>query len=349
MRPSHRAVRLFTSVVAMALLPVVAVAQSPSITAVTPELIAAAKKEGQVTFYSSEDLQSVSQIAKSFEAQYPGIKVDVQRSGGERTYQRVMQEYSSNIHNVDFVSSSNRNHLVMWKRAGWLAPFVTEEMNAFPVEQWDPEGTYFSSSGTLCVISYNTKQLKLEDTPKSFADLLDPKWKGKMVKAHPGYSGLILGCTYLVAEKLGWDYLQKLGQQDVMQTQSALDPPRKVVAGERMVGVDGGENSVFALQEAGEPIGLVYPAEGTPGAAAAAGIMKDAPHPNAARLFAAYFFGKNAQQTLSDGGYRVFHPGVTLKAGRKPLNTIKTWFADPTKIDAATEEIKKKYAEDFGT
>jgi iron(III) transport system substrate-binding protein len=342
----HQAIRLFVGTAVIALLPSVAQAQNVT---VTPELIEAAKKEGLVAFYSTEDLQSVTQIAQSFEARYPGIKVQIQRSGGERTYQRVMEEYASNIHNVDFVSSSNRNHLLLWKKAGWLTPFITEEMKAFPADQRDPDGTYLSSSGSLCVISYNTKLLKPEDAPKSYADLLDPKWKGKLVKGHPGYSGLILGCTYFLAEKLGWDYLKKLGQQGVMQTQSAIDPPRKVVAGERQVAVDSGENTVFGLQDAGEPIGLIYPLEGTPGTAAAAGIMKDAPHPNAARLFAAHFFGQGSQQALSDHGYRVFHPGVTLKAGRKPLSEINTWFADPTKLDKATEEIKAKYAEYFGT
>jgi iron(III) transport system substrate-binding protein len=316
---------------------------------ITPEMIAAAKKEGQVVFYASEELEVVSKIAKEFEALYPGITVQIQRSGGERTYQRVMQEYASNVKAVDYVTSSNRNHLVLWKKDGMLAPFMTDDMLRFPAEQRDPDGTFISTSGGLCAFSYNTKLVKAEDAPKSFADLLDPKWKGKMVKAHPGYSGLILACTYLVSQKLGWDYLKKLGQQNVMQVQSAIDPPRKVVAGERLIGVDGSENSVFGLQDQGEPIGLIYPSDGTPAGFGAGGVMKDAPHPNAARLFAAHFLGKSAQQQLSDRGYRVYNPDVTLKAGRKPLSEIKIWLADPSDLDKATEQLKAKYAEYFGT
>lgn len=260
-----------------------------------------------------------------------------------------MQEYASNIKAVDVVTSSNRNHLVLWKKDGMLAPFMTEEMLRFPADQRDPDGTFLSSSGGLCAISYNTKLVKPEEAPKSFADLLDPKWKGKMVKAHPGYSGLILACTYLMSQRLGWDYLKKLGQQNVMQVQSAIDPPRKVVAGERQIGIDGSENSVFGLQDQGEPIGLVYPNEGTPAGAAAGGVMKEAPHPNAARLFAAFYFSKVPQQALSDRGYRVFNPDVKLKPGRTPLSEIKTWFADPADLDKATKELKAKYAEYFGT
>jgi iron(III) transport system substrate-binding protein len=323
-------------------------AQSVTPASITPDMIAAAKKEGQVVFYASEDLEAVSLIAKSFEALYPGVKVQIERSGGERTYQRVMQEYASNVKVVDVVTSSNRNHLVIWKKEGMMTPFMTAEMLTYPAEQRDPDGNFISSSGGLCAISYNTKLVTADQAPKSLADLLDPKWKGKMVKAHPGYSGLVLACTYLMSQKLGWDYLKKLGQQNVMQVQSSLDPPRKVAVGERQIGVDGSENSVFALRDKGESIDLIYPSEGTPAAAAAGGVLKEAPHPNAARLFAAFLFSRDSQQVISDHGYRVFHPGVTLKPGRKPLSEIKTWFADPTELDKATDEVKAKYAEYFG-
>src|SRR5450830_1134797 len=78
---------------------------------------------------------------------------------------------------------------------------------------------------TLCawleVIGYNTNLVKPEDAPKSYADLLNPKWQSKIVKGHPAYSGAILTNTYLWVRDLGWPYLEKLAQQKVMQVQSA--------------------------------------------------------------------------------------------------------------------------------
>jgi iron(III) transport system substrate-binding protein len=68
--------------------------------------------------------------------------------------------------------------------------------------------------------------VKPEDAPKSFADLLDPRWQGKIVKGHPDYSGTILTATFQLARDLGWSYFEKLAQQNVMQVQSALDPTR---------------------------------------------------------------------------------------------------------------------------
>ena len=142
----------------------------------------------------------------------------------------------------------------------------------------------------LSVIGYNTNLVKPEDAPKSFADLLDPKWKGKMVKAHPGYSGTIMTATQQLARDLGWAYLEKLAQQNVMQVQSASDPPKKIALGERAIQADGNEYNLLRSRKPGQPVEPVYAAEGTPLIVGPNGIFKNAPNPNAARLFQNWCF-----------------------------------------------------------
>ena len=172
------------------------VAAAPAAEPVTPALIEAATKEGKVVWYTSIDLAVSEKIAKSFEAKYPGIAVRVERSGAERVFQRIGQEYSSNIHAVDVVNSSDAAHFVAWKRDGLLAAYVPEDVAKFyPAEHRDADGLFATCRITLSVIGYNTNLVKAEDAPKSFADLLDPKWKAKMVKAHPAYSGTIMTAT----------------------------------------------------------------------------------------------------------------------------------------------------------
>ena len=83
---------------------------------------------------------------------------------------------------------------------------------------------YATAFALLSPIGYNTNLVKPEDAPKCFANLLDPKWKGKIVKGHPDYSGTILTATFQLARDLGWPYFEKLAEQNVMQVQSALDP-----------------------------------------------------------------------------------------------------------------------------
>src|SRR6187431_737052 len=225
-------------------------AAAPPPEPVTPDLIEAAKKEGQIIYYTSTDLPVAEKLAKAFEAKYPGIAVRVERTGAERVFQRIGQEYASNIHAVDVVNSSDAAHLLAWKRQGLLLPYVPEDVaKHYKPEHRDADGTYAGFRATLSPIAYNTKLVKAEDAPKSYADLLDPKWKGKMVKAHPGYSGTIMTATFQMARDLGWSYFEKLAQQNVMQVQSSADPPKKLALGERAVMADGNEYNMFQLMD----------------------------------------------------------------------------------------------------
>src|ERR1700676_1932838 len=103
-------------------------AEAPPAEAITPQLIEAAKKEGTVVVYSAMDLPIGEKLGKAFEAQYPGIQVQVERAGSERLFQRIDQEFASNIRAADVVNSSDASHFITWKKNGWLAPFVTEDI-----------------------------------------------------------------------------------------------------------------------------------------------------------------------------------------------------------------------------
>ncbi len=181
----------------------------------------------------------------------------VERSGAERVFQRIGQEYGSNIHAVDVVNSSDAAHLIVWKSNGWLAPFVPEDVaKHYPAEHKDPDGFFASFRVFLCPMGYNTNLVKAEEAPKSYAELLDPKWAGKIVKAHPSYSGTILTATYQMSRDIGWDYFEKLAKQRIMQVQSAADPPKKLALGERAIMADGIEYGMFQLKETGNPVEL---------------------------------------------------------------------------------------------
>ena len=202
-----------------------------------------------------------------------------------------------------------------------LAPYVPEDVaKHYPAEHKDPDGMFASFRAWLCVIGYNTKLVKAEDAPKSFADLLDPKWAGKIVKAHPGYSGTIMTATFQMSRDLGWDYFEKLAKQRIMQVQSSADPPKKLALGERAVMVDGNEYNMFQLKEKGEPVEIVYPTEGAPLIIGPNGVFKDAPNPNAARLFQSYCFTAEASSSSSTSAACArCIPASKEKPGRKPL------------------------------
>ena len=314
-------------------------------------LIEAARKEGAVTWYTATDIQVSERIAKAFEEKYPGINVQVERAGSERVFQRINQEHGGNIHRADVIETSDAVHFVLFKRQGWLQPSVPAEVaKLWPAQARDPDGHYAAYRAHLSVIGYNTAQVKREDAPRSHADLLDRKWRGRIVKAHPGYSGTIMTGTHALSEALGWPYFEKLGQQRIMQVQSSTEPPKKLAQGERSVMADGNEYNLFTLKESGVPVEIVYATEGTPIAIGHAAVLKRAPHPNAARLFYAFMFTRDTQQLASDvGGLRSFHPDVKEKEGRTPLSQIKLLYSDPAKLETEIEALKKRYEEYFGT
>ena len=324
-------------------------AAAPPAEAVTPALIEAAKKEGKVVWYTSIDLPASQRIAKAFEAKYPGIPVRVERTGAERLFQRVGQEFSSRIFAADVVNTSDAAHTIVWKRNDWLLPYVPEDVaKHFPAEHKDPDGTFASVRVTLCPIAYNTNLVKKEEAPKSYADLLDPKWAGKIVKAHPGYSGTILTATYQISRDIGWSYFEKLAQQRIMQVQSATDPPKKLALGERAIMADGGEYVALQLKEGGDPIEIVYPSEGTPLIVGPNAVFKTAPNPNAARLLQSYMFSPEGQQVMIESaGMHSVHAQAKEKLGRTPLSKIKLMKDDAAAVEAESENLKKRYTQIF--
>jgi len=328
--------------------PLKAAAPEPSV--VTPALIAAARREGRLSFYSALELMVAERFGKLFEAKYPGIAVHVERSGAERLYQRIGQLQGSGIGAVDVVNSTDAAHYIDWKRSGRLAPYVPEDTaRHFAAEHVDPDGMFATVCAWLEVIGYNTNLVRREDAPKSYADLLDPRWRGRLVKAHPSYSGAILTVTYLLVREFGWPYLEKLGQQRVMQVQSAADPPKKIQVGERAVMTEGNDYNLALLREQGQPVEAVNPAEGSPLIVVSCGVFRSAPNPNAARLFQSFMFSAEAQQVFVDAfAHRSFHGLVKERPARAPLSEVKVLKADPAAVLAQSEEIKARYARIFG-
>ena len=320
---------------------------APPVSAITPELIAAAVKEGKVTQYTSNDLTLANTLAQAFTAKYPGIAVQVERSGAERNYQRISQEYASNIRVADVVTSSDISYLVGWKKSGLITPYVTEEAMRFSDDAREADGFYTKETFSLMIPAYNPQLVKAEDAPKSWVDLLDAKWLGKMVKAHPGYSGNIMTGTYILSKLLGWGYYERLSKQRIMQVQSAVDPAQRVAQGERLVAADGSENAAYRAARKGGAVVPIYPAEGSPTVPVGLAVMAAAPHPNAARLLTHFVLSPAGQQILADYGGRSFLPGIAVPAGLAPNDQVKFLHADPAAVALETEAIRKRYTQLF--
>ncbi len=311
--------------------------------------LADARREGKIVWYTGAALFTAERVARLFEQAYPGIKVEVDRSGSERILQRLMQEAGAGIKNADVFNSSDVGHYVLLKRKGMLAKYTPAGAERFPEGFRDPDGIASGWRAFPIVISYNSKLLASSDAPKTWKDLLDPKWKGKLVTAHPGYSGSIATYVLALVNLYNWDYFKQLAQNKPFLVQSVHDPAQVVAAGERIVGANGAEYFLYMQRKKGNPIGIVYPQDGVPLVITPSAITSFSPHPTAARLFTDFIFTKDVQQFLIDNeGLYVPHPEVTYPPDKPKLSDLKLLTVDPQELERRNEEIKKRFVEFFG-
>jgi iron(III) transport system substrate-binding protein len=111
---------------------------------------------------------------------------------------------------------------------------------------------------------------------------------------------------------------------------------------------DGNDYNLIVFKDQGKPVEAVYPAEGSPLIIVPSGVFKDAPNPNAARLFQSFFFSAEAQQMLvNEFAHRSFHAQVKPRAGQKPMSEVKMLKSDPVAVQAQSEDIKARYTKLF--
>jgi iron(III) transport system substrate-binding protein len=247
------------------------------------------------------------------------------------------------------VHTSDAGHFVLLKKQKLLAKYTPAGADRFPAGFKDADGYHYAFRATVNVIAYNPKLVPAADVPRTWKDLLDPKWKGKLVTAHPGYSGVIATHVLALVNLHGWDYFKELAQNRVMIVQSAVDPAGVVASGERQVAVDGGEYFFYQTKKKGNPLEIVYPKEGVPLVVSPSAITSFAPHPNAARLFTDFSFSREVQQVLADSeGLYSGHPEVKYPSDKPKLSELKLLTVDADELAKRNEEIKKRFVDYFG-
>src|SRR6478609_1774556 len=203
----------------------------------------AAKKEGELTWYVAHyTSEGAEELGAAFTKMY-GIKVNVVRTTAQVAYQRLTQDIKNNQTNCDVFSSTDIGHYTRLKAEGRLEKYIPEETPkiAEAFRGLDPDGYFHTTSGGTVLISYNASKVKDEDAPKKWADLLEPKWKGKVSTGHPAFSGYV-GTWVLTMRKLyGWAFFDKLEKNKPQIGRSINDTVTALVAGERQVaaGADG--------------------------------------------------------------------------------------------------------------
>lgn len=163
----------------------------------------------------------------------------------------------------------------------------------------DPDDMFQTCYFGLYLMGYNTQKVSAADAPKSWTDLLDPKWKDQIAVGHPGYSGAIGIWALLMKQMYGVDYLKKLERNKPQIGRSSMDPVTLMNGGERAIGVAIPSATTLLSISRGNPLKLIYPTDGTVATPAPTAIIANAPHPNAAKLFMEFATGPEYSRVIT--------------------------------------------------
>lgn len=307
-----------------------------------------AKKEGKVVWYTALALEVAEQVANTFEKSY-GIKVELTRSGSERVVARVLQEQQARVNNVDVIEISEAGDFALLKQRGLLRAYRPKSYerfsSAFLLEK---EGYFHAWRATLGLPVYNTRLVPASSAPKSWKDLLDPRWKDKQLKVHYG-SGAGTNVMASLTKIYGWDYYRDLRKNNPVIVQAASQGVNIVAAGERAILVEGNYYNAMRLKAKGNPVDVIFPTEGVVFILSPTGMAQRAPHPNAAMLFIDYMFSEKTQQLLIDKTkLYVPHPNVKYPADMPPFDQLKLLTVPVDELATRQSEIKRMFSEIFG-
>jgi iron(III) transport system substrate-binding protein len=310
------------------------------------KLYDAAKREGRVVWWTGHYTQGAAEkIAGSFKAKYPGIEVELLRQTGQVLFQRLTQDLKSNVHQVDVFASTDEAHMTILKKQNALAQFVPADIGAIPVEyqHLDPEETYQLGDIALMCINYNPKKMP---APRQWGDLLDGRMKDLLTVGHPGFSGYVGNWVVAMNDKYGWDtYFKKFSANNPKIGRSVFDATTDIVSGERVVG-PGADSLALERKAGGNAIAISFPEDDTILVTAPVTVLREAPHPNAARLFMNYYYSKEYSQTAASTYNLPLRLDVPSPTGIR-LDRMRTYHVKIDRLLSGIPEVTAKWRETF--
>lgn len=342
-----RTLRLAAVLAALLLARGAAVAAEPD-----PALVAAAMKEGQVAWYSTLIVnQIVRPMTEAFEKKYPGIKVAYSRASSSDVALKIRNEARAHRVAADLFDGSNT--VFMLQDAGLVASYHPRAVEAWPANLRDPQGYWTALNLFYWTAAVNTDMVKPQDRPKTYDDLLDPKWKGRIAWTYDltpgGPPGFIYNILTTKGQDAGMAYLRKFAEQQPVTIPAAqrvvLD---KVISGEFPLCVMILNYHVTISQAKGAPVEWLR-MEPLLQTMSLVSVVKDAPHPNAARLLVEFMLSDQGQKVLADNDYLPASPSVPAKVpGNKPdAGKFKVTVVSPELVRDGTPKWTALYHELF--
>lgn len=325
-------------------------ASAPQATATQADeaaLYDAAKKEGSVVWWTAHYAQSAAEAVRdAFVAKYPGINVEFIRQTAQVVFERTTQSLKAGTHELDVFASTDESHFPALKAKNALATYKPLGVEKLPsaFQNIDPDGTYFV--GALGFVLINYAPPAVPTPPTSWNDLLDGQWKDRITLGHPGFSGFVGNWVVAMNDKYGWDYFTKLAANNPKIGRSINDTVTDIVGGERQVGA-GPDNYSLEKKAAGNAIDIQFPSDDAILIVSPTAVMKDAPHPNAARLFASFYFSREYSTAMVKTFNYPLISDVAPGSG-KTIDQVKWHRNKVDRLESGIPEVIGKWRETFG-
>jgi iron(III) transport system substrate-binding protein len=329
------------TIACVALLSFVGAASAQSFTP-DPVDMAAAKKEGAVTWYTSTPVNTAQKIANMFQAE-TGIKVELFRSGGSAVLRRFMQEIDARRVIADVMTISDPAEVLTLIKRDLVVPFRPRNFEKIRDEVKDAKGYHVAQRVNLVgIIARADKSLAM---PKNWTDLTDAKYKGLLVMPDPSYTAIQLMVVGTLSRKYGWEFYEKLRANEIMIVQSHQQVAETLTRGERLIAAEGADQFAWLDRKAGHKIQTIWPADGAFAIGAPTVVIKGAPHPNAAKALAEFMISDTVQKLLPGEGIYAGRSDVEPPAGSPPLGQIKLMPIDYDQIEKDAKMLKTRFNE----
>jgi iron(III) transport system substrate-binding protein len=312
------------------------------------DLAAKAKTEGEVTWYTAHfDNAVTGKIGAAFTAKYPGIKVNVLKSTAQVNYQRLLQDIGAGVMQADVFSSTDASQFLQLAQDKALEAYEPKnEAKIVPAfRNIDPFGFYHVTAVSLVAITYNNQKLTEAEIPKTWQELLDPKWSNKVALGDPNFSGMVGAWAVTLQKMYGWDYFTRLSAGKPLITRSIDDTVTILNSGERELAA-GDPASTLRSTAKGNPLSVVYPTDGVIAVVEPSAIVAGAKHPNAARLFMEFLLSTDCAKIEADAFEQSLRPEVA-PSGAKPLDQIKINRVVTEDVASNLKGVRDKWRDTF--
>jgi iron(III) transport system substrate-binding protein len=310
-------------------------------------LVEGAKKEGQVVLYSALIVnQMLRPLAAGFMKKYPFLKMTYYRADSEELLAKLSAETRANNVVADLFEGSGGGEIAV--EAGFTQPFYSPALNDYPKMYLDPKGHLAPTRLSYFSIAYNTKQVPADKVPKTYEDLLDPQWQGKMAwpYANTGRYLFLINLRLAWGEEKALAYFRKLAGQKIINfaSGSARTLVDRVIAGEYPIAINIYAHHPLISAGKGAPVNaqLMDP---VPSASGSLTVLKGAKHPHAAMLLTDFILGREGQEIMAKANYFPARPDVEVApelAGIVPKRTgYKENFISPQQLKEQLESTDK--------